>query len=145
MATEEEKGGQEFAKPDQAIVDSAGNEFSLQGIDIPDRPKDLLADLEDAQKGAQTDKYGGERVWICDSGPSRCYCVCFDPHHQAGSYKSHPYLLSALEDGSAVIKTTNDGGERPPSPQELFNQAKDMGGVPNVDSTWQKWHGTGGK
>lgn len=145
----EEKGGQEFANQDKALTDSEGNVFGLQGIDIPERPKDLLSEIKDAQAAAQADKYSGAVVWVCDEGPEKCGTVRGDNGHQdpcycgecgpscCGWYVSHKYLLSELEAGTAVMH----GGWDADRQLEMFNVAKNTGLVPPVNADWKKWHG----
>lgn len=142
-----EEGGQEFANQDKAIVDSEGNVFGLQGIDIPERPKDLLADMDKAQAAAQQlDKYGGATVWVCDEGPGSCGNIQADPGHtvrcgcgdygdcDCGWYVSHEYKLSELEAGTAKVGSEFD-------PKISFQGAKASNLVPSVDQEWKKWHG----
>jgi hypothetical protein len=138
MAVNEEKGGQEFANQDKAVVDSEGNVFGLQGVDIPERPADLLSKLDEAQRNARDlDKYGGATVWICDEGYDKCGHVANNGHHQGTNYISHEYLLSELEAGTATMK----GDWTISQIKGMFEAAGAEGYVPNVDAEWKKWHG----
>lgn len=63
-------GSEQEQKIDQALTDSEGNVFGLLGVDIPERPKDLLEALEEALEEEQDQTYGAW-VWQC-VGPSGC-------------------------------------------------------------------------